>query len=107
MANNSPKLDMPEIEAAPAKASNQKVNTTGKSSKKTTKKRRSIGKFFRDIISELKKVSWASFKRNKDNSGVLGQTGIVLVVTLFFMVVITAFDAGLMALLNLLLNAPK
>ncbi|MBR1746829.1 MAG: preprotein translocase subunit SecE [Clostridia bacterium] len=97
-----PKLDMPEIEAAPAKESEKKVNKT---SKKPTKKRRSIGKFFRDIISELKKVSWASFKRNKDNSGVLGQTGVVLLVTLFFMVVIALFDTGLMELLKLLLNA--
>lgn len=97
-----PKLDMPDIEPAPAKEDKKKVN---KSSKKPAKKRRSIGKFFRDIISELKKVSWASFKRNKDNSGVLGQTGVVLLVTLFFMIVIAAFDAGLMQLLKLLLNA--
>jgi len=96
-----PKLDMPEIEAAPAK----ETKKDGKSSKKPAKKRRSIGKFFRDIISELKKVSWASFKRNKDNSGVLGQTGIVLLVTLFFMVVIALFDTGLMELLKLLLTA--
>ena len=96
-----PKLDMPEIEATPAKES----KTVNKSSKKPAKKRRSIGKFFRDIISELKKVSWASFKRNKDNSGVLGQTGIVLLVTLFFMVVIALFDTGLMELLKLLLTA--
>ena len=97
-----PKLDMPDIEATPVKEENKKVN---KSSKKPAKKRRSIGKFFRDIISELKKVSWASFKRNKDNSGVLGQTGVVLVVTLFFMIVVAAFDAGLMELLKLLLGA--
>ena len=98
-----PKLDMPEIEATPAKEDKKKVNN--KTSKKPAKKRRSIGKFFRDIISELKKVSWASFKRNKDNSGVLGQTGVVLLVTLFFMVVIALFDTGLMELLKLLLNA--
>ena len=97
-----PKLDMPEIEAAPAKE-DKKVNN--KTQKKPGKKRRSIGKFFRDIISELKKVSWASFKRNKDNSGVLGQTGVVLLVTLFFMVVIALFDTGLMQLLKLLLRA--
>ena len=103
MAKNSPRLDMPEIEAAPAKEQ-KKVNNKP-NGKKPAQKRKSIGKFFRDIISELKKVSWASFKRNKDNSGVLGQTGVVLVVTLFFMIVIACFDAGLLELLKLLLNA--
>ena len=102
MANNNPKLDLPEIESAPAKEQTKK--TSGKKPA-NNKKRRSVGKFFRDIISELKKVSWASFKKTKDNSGVLGQTGVVLLVTLFFMVVIAAFDTGLLELLKLLLNA--
>ena len=103
MANNNPKLDLPEIESAPAKEQTKK--TSGKKPANNNKKRKSVGKFFRDIISELKKVSWASFKRTKDNSGVLGQTGVVLLVTLFFMVVIAAFDTGLFELLKLLLNA--
>ena len=102
MANNNPKLDLPEIEAAPAKEQNKKA-----SGKKPNngKKRKSIAKVFRDIISELKKVSWASFKKTKDNSGVLGQTGVVLLVTLFFMIVIACFDTGLGQLLKLLLQA--
>lgn len=49
------------------------------------------------IISELKKVSWPTFGK------VMAQTGVVLVVVLFFLVVIGAFDAGLTALLKQLL----
>lgn len=104
MAKNNPKLDLPEIEATPVKAEdNKKKNAPSK--KAGNKKRKSLGKFFRDIVSELKKVNWASFKKTKDNSGVLGQTGVVLVVTLFFMVIIALVDTGLGQLLKLLLNA--
>lgn len=103
MANNNPKLDLPEIEATPAKE--QPKKNSGKKPANKKKQRRSVAKFFRDIISELKKVSWASFKKTKDNSGVLGQTGVVLLVTLFFMVVIALFDTGLGQLLKLLLKA--
>lgn len=58
---------------------------------------RKIGKGFKGLISELKKVTWPSFKK------VMAQTGVVLVVVLFFLVVIAAFDAGLTQLLKLLL----
>lgn len=103
MAKNDTKLDLPEIEAAPApeKKGQDKKNA----SKKGNKKRKSVGKFFRDIISELKKVSWGSFKKSKDNSSVQAQTGVVLVVTLVFMIIVAAVDAGLAQLLKLLLNA--
>ncbi|MCQ2387461.1 MAG: preprotein translocase subunit SecE, partial [Clostridia bacterium] len=46
-------------------------------------------------VSELKKVSWPSFGK------VVKQTGVVLVVVLAFLVVITAFDFGLLKLLGL------
>ena len=104
MSKNNPKLDLPDIEATPAQSETQKKKNAP--AKKTgNKKRRSLGKFFRDIISELKKVNWASFKKTKDNSGVVGQTGVVLMVTLFFMVIIALVDTGLGQLLKLLLNA--
>lgn len=105
MAKNNPKLDLPQIEASPAPAKERTKKKNASDNKKSGKKRRSPAKFFRDIISELKKVSWASFKKTKDNSGVIGQTGVVLLVTLFFMVVIALVDAGLAQLLKLLLNA--
>jgi len=61
-----------------------------------------IAKLFREVISELKKVDWPPFKRTKNNPGVLPNLGIVLFVVLVFIVVITAFDVGLGALLKLL-----
>ena len=53
---------------------------------------------FRKLRSELKKVTWPDFKT------VLKQTGVVLIVTLFFLVVIGLFDLGLNALLKLLIS---
>lgn len=55
-----------------------------------------IGMKIKDIFSELKKVSWPSF------SDVVKKTGVVLVVVLAFLVVITAFDYGLSALIKLI-----
>ncbi len=57
---------------------------------------RRIGKKFKDIFSELKKVSWPTFSK------VLKKTGIVLAVVLVFLVVITAFDFGLSELIKLI-----
>ncbi|HOO22557.1 MAG TPA: preprotein translocase subunit SecE [Clostridia bacterium] len=103
MAKNDIKLDLPEVVDAPA-ASND-TSKKKSASKKSSTKRRSIAKYFRDIISELKKVEWAKFKRNKSNSGVIAQTGTVLIVVLFFTIIITAIDLGLTELLTLLLKA--
>ena len=58
-----------------------------------------IGLKIKDVFSELKKVSWPSFSK------VVKKTGVVLVVVLAFLVVITAFDSGLMKLLELI--APR
>lgn len=55
-----------------------------------------IGMKFKDIFSELKKVSWPTFLE------VLKKTGIVLAVVLAFLIVITAFDFGLSQLLGLI-----
>ena len=53
----------------------------------------------RDVFSELKRVTWPTFPK------VVKQTGVVLVVVLAFLVVITAFDTGLLNLLTLV--APR
>ena len=53
----------------------------------------------RDVFSELKRVTWPTFPK------VVKQTGVVLVVVLAFLVVITAFDSGLLELLKLV--APR
>ena len=59
-----------------------------------------IGKWFakglKEIVSELKKVTWP---KGKD---VLTNTGVVLVVVLFFLVAVGAFDTLLSFLLKLL-----
>ena len=58
-----------------------------------------MGAKIKDVFSELKKVSWPSFSK------VVKKTGVVIVVVLAFLVVITAFDSGLMELLKLI--APR
>ncbi len=63
-----------------------------------------MAKGFREMISELKKVDWPRMKRTKNNPGVLANTGTVIFVVLFFLVIITAFDSGLLALLRLLVG---
>lgn len=57
-----------------------------------------IGRKFKEVFSELKKVSWPSFNK------IVKQTAVVLGVVLLFMIVITLMDLGLGALLQLLTN---
>lgn len=70
--------------------------------KKTKKKDKKPGFFkklglkIKDVFSELKRVNWPSFGK------VVKQTGVVIVVVLIFLVVITAFDYGLLNLLKLI-----
>ena len=58
-----------------------------------------LGLKIKDTFSELKRVSWPSFSK------VVKKTGVVLVVVLAFLIVITAFDSGLLELLKLV--APR
>ena len=62
-----------------------------------------MGRWFKNkfsgMWSELKKVTWPSFGK------VVKQTGMVLAVVLFFLVVISLFDTGLSALLRLIVPA--
>lgn len=84
---------IPETDEKP-----EKVKQVKKTKKKNGKPGffKRIGLKFKDVFSELKKVSWPSFSK------VVKKTGVVLVVVLSFLVVITAFDSGLTALLNLI-----
>lgn len=59
-------------------------------------KKNRIASWFREIKSELKKISWPTFGK------VMASLGVVLVVVAIFLVVIGAFDVGLAALLKLL-----
>ena len=80
----------------------QQIEQQQKEVKKTKKKDKKPGFFkklglkIKDIFSELKRVSWPSFGK------VVKQTGVVIVVVLIFLVVITAFDYGLLNLLKLI-----
>lgn len=75
------------------KPANGKNKKSGNGFKNFFKK---IGEGLRKLKSELKKVTWPNFK------DVLKQTGVVLFVTLCFLIVIGCFDLGLSALLKLL-----
>ena len=72
-----------------------------KEAKKAKKKSGKVGFFKRmgmkikDAFSEIKRVSWPDFPK------VVKKTGVVLVVVLDFLVIITAFDTGLLQLLTL------
>lgn len=77
----------------PEKADKKEVKKSKKDKKPNFFQK--IGAKIKDIFSELKKVSWPSFGK------VLKETGIVIVVVLIFLVIITAFDSGLLALLRL------
>ena len=57
-----------------------------------------IAKGIKEIISELKKVTWPTFAK------VLAETGIVLVVVLFFLLIILGFDSLLSWLFSLLVK---
>ena len=57
-----------------------------------------IGRKLKEVVSEIKKVSWPSFDK------IVKQTAVVLGVVLMFMIVITLMDLGLGALLQLLTN---
>lgn len=55
-----------------------------------------IGKKFKEVFSELKRVTWPSFPK------VVKSTCAVLVLVLIFLVVFTGINTGLQALLNLI-----
>ncbi|HHU43842.1 MAG: preprotein translocase subunit SecE [Bacillota bacterium] len=106
MAKKRNNLDIPEIEVALNNKTSPNPKIKAKTKKKPNAKRKfSLGKVFKEMISELKKVDWAPFKKTKNNSGVITQTATVLVVVVFFLIFISLFDTGLTALLDLLLEA--
>ena len=74
----------------------KKANDKAKKKNKRPNIFKRFGAKCKDVISELKKVSWPTFGK------VVKQTGVVLAVVLVFLVVITAFDTGLAELLGLI-----
>ena len=81
------------VEKKPAKKEKKQKPVKVKVNKEQKRSR------LKEIFSELKKVSWPTFPK------IVKQTGIVLVVVVAFLVVISAFDFGLLQLLNLV--SPK
>ena len=79
--------------AKPAEAQKDAKKTKKKSGKPNFFKR--LGAKIKDVFSELKKVTWPTFGKT------VKKTCVVIVVVLAFLIVITAFDYGLMQLLKL------
>lgn len=101
MANNKLNLNVGDIPPVPSqKPAKEKKSAKTKSTRPNFGQR--IARVFREMISELKKVDWPPMKRTKNNPGVIANTGVVLIVVAFFLLIITAFDFGLAALLKLL-----
>lgn len=79
---------------------NEKTAVSKTENKKQSKNKKDnifkrIGRKFKEVFSELKKVSWPDFKT------VVKQTSVVLGVVLLFLVVITLMDLGLGELFKL------
>lgn len=66
--------------------------------KKAPKKPNRVLKFFRDTITEIKKIVWPTPKATFKN------TGLVLVAMVIVGLVVFGLDTGLMALLSLVMN---
>lgn len=79
-----------------AEAANTKPANKPKNDK--PKKKRSLGRWFKEVFSELKKVSWPTFAKT------LTQLGVVIVVVLFFLLVLMGMDALLSWLYKLLVK---
>ena len=94
------------LQNAELSAEEGKGNAPAPEGKKNKNKKKSdkpnifvrIGRFFKEMFSELKKVSWPDAKK------VFTQLGVVLLVVVIFLVIITAFDLGAAELLTLLVT---
>ena len=83
--------DTKAVEKEPKQAKTEEVKDAkaikDQKKKKKEKKHRDIGRGFREMTSELKKVTWPSF------STVVKNTGIVLAVVIFFTAILFGFDS--------------
>jgi preprotein translocase subunit SecE len=79
----------------------EKLEQQRKAAKKANrKKRRSPAKFFKDIVSELKKVTWPTPKDLAKNSGA------VIAFIIVTAVIVGLMDQGLAQLFKLVLKTP-
>ena len=98
MKEKTKAADKDFIVASDADKKKEKAQKKSKKDKKPGFFARLGGKF-KDVFSELKKVTWPTFPK------VVKQTGVVILVVLAFLIVISAFDYGLLNLLKLV--SPK
>ena len=98
LVSNAPLMDADlSAESAAAQKNAYKKNKTKKSDQKPKLGAR-IRKSFKEMFSELKKVSWPTAKKT------MSMFGIVLAVVFFFLVIISAFDYGIINLIELLMK---
>lgn len=77
----------------------EKLEQQKKAAKKANKKKRkSPARFFKDIVSELKKVTWPSGKE------LMKYTGAVLAFIIVLAIIVGLMDLGLTSLFGLVLN---
>ena len=77
----------------------KKLKEQQKAAKKANRKpRRGIGRFFKDIVGELKKVTWPTWKQ------LLITTGAVLAFIFIMAVIVGLFDLGLGKILSWLVG---
>ena len=95
-AKNSVETNETINDAKPSSVSRAKEKTSKKKEKKKEKKTKKIGKTIKETSSELKKVTWPTFKE------VIKKTGVVLVVVLVFAIVLLGIDYLLGLLFGLL-----
>lgn len=77
----------------------KKLQAQKKAAQKANKKpRKGIGRFFKDIIGELKKVTWPTWNK------LLVATGAVLVFVLVMAAIVGVFDLGLKTVLKWLVS---
>ncbi len=93
LVSNAPLKDA-EFDNKPAVQENKKSKNKDKKAANGSKARRT----FKEMFSELKKVSWPTAKKTAS------MFGIVVVVVFVFLVVISAFDYGIMSLVKLLMD---
>ena len=98
LAANAPLMDADlSAQTATAQKNAYKKNKTKKSEQKPKLGDR-IRRSFKEMFSELKKVSWPTAKKT------MSMFGIVIAVVLFFLVIISAFDYGIINLIELLMK---
>ena len=87
-----------EVQATAASAKQNDTRRKKASEKKKPNIFVRMGRKLKETFSELKRVTWPTFGKT------LKSTGVVLVIVLIFLVVVTAINYGLLALLELMVN---